>query len=201
MGPASTATPPTKQGGGAAVIIGVILLLGAAGGILWYVRREDPKPVTPTPSVSASEATTAPPTTTLDLPPIPIETDAGADTGEKPKPATTGTGGGGGSGGCACTQGGTPNADLAKAANARGGTAKQCYKAALEGNEGLQGTVTAQVLVGTNGEACSVTIVSDTTGSSKLQQCVKQKLGIGGYPKPSGGCVAVKVPVVFTTQH
>ena len=199
MGPASTATPPTKQGGGAAVIIGVILLLGAAGGILWYVNREDPKPATPTPSVSAPASSTAAPTTTLDLPPLPIEIDAGADTGAAPKPATTGTGGG--SGGCACTQGGTANADLAKAAAARGGTAKQCYKAALEGNEGLQGTVTAIVRVGLNGEACSVTIASDTTGSSKLQQCVKQKLAIGGYPKPSGGCVEVKVPVVFTTQH
>jgi len=200
MGPASTATPPQKQGGGAAVIIGVVLLLGAAGGILWFVRREDPKPATPTPSVSAPASTVAAPETTLDLPPIPIETDAGADTGDKPKPATTG-GGNAGSGGCACTSGGTPNEDLAKAAFARGGTAKQCYKAALEANEGLAGTVTAQVLVGVNGEACSVTIVSDTTGSAKLQQCVKQKLSIGGYPKPKGGCVAVKVPVVFSTQH
>jgi len=200
MGPASTAPPPTKQGGGAAGVIGVILLLGAAGGLLWYVRRDEPATPTPTPSASAPASTTAAPETTLDLPPIPIETDAGPDTGaEKPKPATTG--GGGGSGGCACGTGGSPSDDLIKAASVRGGTAKQCYKSALEANEGLSGTVTAQVQVGINGEACSVTIVSDTTGSSKLQQCVKQKLAIGGYPKPKGGCVVMKVPVVFSTQH
>jgi hypothetical protein len=178
----------------------VILLLGAAGGILWYVRRgNETPPPTPAPSVSVP-ASTAEPATTLDLPPIPIEIDAGPDTGgEKPKPATTGTGGGGG--GCACTTSGSISDDIAKAAAARGGTAKQCYKTALEGNEGLAGTVTAQVRIGANGEACSVTIASDTTGSSKLQNCVRQKMAAGGYPKPKGGCVDVKVPVVFSTQH
>lgn len=199
MGPASTAPPPSKQGGGAAVVIGVILLLGAAGGVLWYVRRGDDGPAKPAPSVSAPASTAAAPETTLDLPPIPIETDAGQDTGpEKPKPATTG---GGGLGGCACGSTGSMSDDIAKAAAVRGGTAKQCYKTALEGNEGLAGTVTAVVRIGANGEACSVTIASDTTGSSKLQNCVRQKMSVGGYPKPKGGCVDVKVPVVFSTQH
>jgi hypothetical protein len=199
MGPASTATPPTKQGGGAAVILGVVLLLGAAIGLLLYVRRDDSAKTSPTPSVSVPVATVAAPETTLDLPPIPIEVDAGADTGTKPKPTTTGTGGGGG--GCGCTTSGAISDDIAKAAAARGGTAKQCYKTALEGNEGLAGTVTAQIRIGSNGEVCSVAIASDTTGSSKLQNCVRQKLSIGGYPKPKGGCVDVKVPVVFSTQH
>lgn len=169
MGPASTA-PPSNKGGGAAVVIGVILLLGAAGGLLWYVRRGDVIPSQPATSASAPPSITAAPETTLDLPPIPIETDAGPETGpEKPKPATNGNV----AGGCGCTTTGSMSDDIAKAAAVRGGTAKQCYKTALEGNEGLAGTVTAIVRIGVNGEACSVTIASDTTGSSKLQnRCV-----------------------------
>lgn len=193
MSAAPSGTP--KGGGNAGVIIGVILLLGAAGGILFWVNRKGDDGPKPTPSTQASTSTsvTAPPETTLDLPPIDLPKDAGVeDTGAKP--ATTGTGGGGA---CACGQSGSITDEIKQAAAARGGTAKKCYQSALEGNEGLAGEMTVQLRIGPNGEACSASIVSDTTGSSKLQQCVRLKMAAGGYPRPKGGCVDVKVPVVF----
>lgn len=194
-GPMSAAPGGTPKGGGSAgVIIGVILLLGAAGAILFYVNRKDTTPQTiPSAQPSAPASTTAAPETTLDLPPIDLPKDAGVeDTG----PKTASTGGGGGNA-CSCGQSGSITDEIKQAAAARGGTAKKCYQSALEGNEGLAGDMTVLVRIGPNGEACSASIVSDTTGSSKLQQCVRLKMAAGGYPRPKGGCVDVKVPVVF----
>jgi hypothetical protein len=195
-GPMSAAGGGTPKGGGSAgVIIGVILLLGAAGGILFYVNKKDDTPkTTPSAQPSAPASTTAAPETTLDLPPIDLPKDAGVeDTG--PKAASTGTGGGGSA--CSCGQSGSITDEIKQAAAARGGTAKKCYMTALEGNESLAGEMTVQVRIGPNGEACSASIISDTTGSNKLQQCVRLKMSGGSYPRPKGGCVDVKVPVVF----
>lgn len=182
------------KGGNAGVIIGVVLLLGAAGGVLFWKNRGDetPKPVASVQPSSSSSATAAP-ETTLDLPAIDLPKDAGVEeTG--PKPVATG---GGGGGPCSCGSMGAITDEIKQAAAARGGTAKKCYQSALEGNEGLAGDMTVQVRIGPNGEACSASVVSDTTGSQKLQQCVRLKMAAGGYPRPKGGCVDVKVPVVF----
>jgi hypothetical protein len=196
-GPMSAAGGGTpKKGGSAGVIIGVLLLLGAAGGILFYANRKEETPkTTPSALPSAPASTTAPaPETTLDLPPIELPKEAGVeDTG--PKTATTSTGGGGSA--CSCGQNGSITDEIKQAAAARGGTAKKCYMTALEGNESLAGEMTVQVRIGPNGEACSASVLSDTTGSSKLQQCVRLKMASGSYPRPKGGCVDVKIPVVF----
>jgi hypothetical protein len=184
-----------KSGGNAGVIVGVVLLLGAAGGLLVWKNRggDDPKPAASA-APSTTTSATAAPETTLDLPAIDLPKDAGPeDVGAKP--ATTSTGGGGGP--CACAAMGSITDDIKQAAASRGGTAKKCYQSALEGNEGLSGDMTVQVRIGPNGEACSATVVSDSTGSQKLQQCVRLKMAAGGYPHPKGGCVDVKVPVVF----
>jgi hypothetical protein len=192
MGAERDELPPKKAGG--AVVLGVILLLGAAGGILWFVNRggsDQPAPAASVPSITAA------PETTLDLPPIDIPADAGEDAAPDTGPKLAVAPGGG----CACTTNGTITDEIAKTAQVRGGTAKQCYKTALEGNEGLAGTITVQLRIGTGGETCSVSVLSDTTGSSKLQQCVRGKMSGGGYPRPKGGCVDVKVPVVFKPQN
>ncbi len=188
---------PAEKGGNAVVIIGVILLLGAAGGILCWVNKGDDtaKPLPPIASVSAA-TTTAGPVTTIDLPPIELPKDAGEDTSAAPKIAATGGGGGGGGVGCPTTCTGQITEEIKATAAARAATARQCYKTALEGNEGLSGEIVMMVRVGTNGETCSASVASDTTGSGKLQTCVRGKM-IAMYPKPKGGCVDVKVPVVF----
>lgn len=192
-GPMSTAGGGKHGGGSAGVIIGVVVLLGAAGGILYWVNKRDAGPAgasSATPSAPAS--TMAAPETTLDLPPIDIP-DTGPEVG--PPDAGAKIQGGGGSA-CACSSFGAMTPEIGQAVAARGGTAKQCYKTALEGNEGLAGEIVMQVRVGPNGETCSVQVLSDTVGSSKLQQCARSKMS-ASYPRPKGGCVDVKVPVVF----
>ena len=181
-------------GGGALVIVGVILLLGAAGGVLWFVTRKPPQQQTVTTVQSASATETAEPT--IDLPSIdPSLVDSGVDTGDD-------SGADGGkkiaSGGEACTAAcsGQITDAIKQAVAARAGTAKQCYKTALEGNEGLAGDMSVLVRVGTNGSTCSVSIASDTTGSMRLQQCVRGKMA-ASYPQPRGGCVDVRVPISF----
>lgn len=191
MGPASTA-PPAKQGGGAAVIVGVILLLGLAGGLLYWKNRGDDTKVTTPASGTPSTSVTAAPETTLDLPPIELPKDAGEAEDTGPKTASTG----GGGGGCPAVCTGQINDAIKAAAAARAGTAKKCYQTALEGNEGLAGEIDVQLRIGTGGEVCSASIVSNSTNSGKLAQCVRSKM-LGTYPQPKGGCVELKVPVVF----
>jgi len=179
--------------GSGPIIVGVVRLLGAAGGILWWVNHRT-EPTTPPPVASAPLDAGAGPATTIDLPAIELPTDAGPETGPDaaPKPQP----GGGAFQPCpaACT--GSINDAIKQAAAARAGTAKQCYKTALEGNEGLAGEIDISFRFGSNGETRSASVVSDTTGSSKLQQCVRSKM-IATYPQPKGGCVELKVPVVF----
>ena len=193
--PRSTAAPPPPSGNGALIGAGIVLLLGAAGGILYWVTKKDAQPLPPKTETVASASSTAGPAPTMDLPAIELPKDAGPDdagTDAGPKVVATG----GGAGGCACGAAGQISDAIKAAAGSKGGTAKTCYKTALEGNEGLAGTIELQVKIGPSGETCGVTVLSDSVGSMKLQQCVKSRM-YGSYPAPKGGCVEVKVPVVF----
>lgn len=194
MGPASTA-PPANSGGGAAVIIGVVVLLAAALGLLCWKNRGDDAKITPAPSVSTA-ASTAAPQTTLDLPPIELPKDAGETPDAAAKPVATA----GGGSTCPTVCSGQITDAIKAAAAARAGTAKKCYQTALEGNEGLAGEVDILLRIGTDGSTCSATIASDSTGSGKLAQCVRSRM-LGGYPQPKGGCVELKVPVVFKPKQ
>ncbi len=181
-------------GGGALIVVGVVLLLGAAGGILWYVTKSKPEDKKPVATATATKSVE--PESTLELPSIDPIPDTGVDTG----PEDTGVDGGkkvaNGGGGCPTSCNGSITPQIKEAVAARAGTAKQCYKTALEGNEGLAGDINVLVRVGVDGSTCAVSILSDTTGSNRLQQCVKSKM-YASYPHPGGGCVEVKVPINF----
>lgn len=192
--PGTSAVTESKSGGGGALVaVGVLVLVGAAGGILYWVTRKPPeqKKITTVETVSAQ---TAEPN--IDLPSIdPGLIDSGVDTGEDvgadagKKIVAMGTA-------CPAACSGQITDAVKNAVGARAGTAKQCYKTALEGNEGLAGDMSVLVRVGTDGSTCSVSIAADTTGSMRLQQCVRAKM-MASYPVPRGGCVDVKVPISF----
>jgi hypothetical protein len=190
--PPSTVGGATKGGGGGALIgVAVVLLLGAAGGILWFVTRKPPEEKVTTTVASTS---TAKPETTLDLPPpdmpdTAVEDTAVVDTGAKVAVNM-------GMEACPSVCTGVISDAIKGAVGARAGTAKQCYKTALEQNEGLSGEMALVVRVGLNGATCSVAVQSDSTGSMRLQQCVKSKM-VASYPAPKGGCVDVRVPINF----
>lgn len=198
MASPSVAPPPKSGGVGAPVIIGVVVLIGAAVGLLCWKNRQDDIKTNPTATTSAKPSmSSAPPETTLDLPPIDLPKDAGDTTEAGPKPVSTG-GGGGGNCPAVCT--GQISDAIKAAAASRAGTAKKCYQTALEGNEGLQGEIDIMLRIGTDGSTCSASIASDSTGSGKLAQCVRSRM-LGGYPAPKGGCVELKVPVVFKPKQ
>ena len=184
----------TGGGGGGVAIIVVVALLGIAGGVLYFVTRKPPEQKTVTTVETVSATTTSEPT--IDLPAIDptmidsgvdAEEDSGVDAGKKVVAMGEA---------CPAACAGQPTDALKQAVGARAGTAKQCYKTALEGNEGLAGDMSVIVRVGTNGATCAVSIASDTTGSSRLQQCVKAKMA-ASYPTPRGGCVDISVPISF----
>ncbi|GAC1585702.1 MAG: hypothetical protein NVS3B20_15160 [Polyangiales bacterium] len=124
-------------GGGNGVLIGVgvALLLGSAGGVLWWVSRKPPQPQQQTVVVVPSASTAV--ESTIELPAIDLPSDAGPET----EPVETGVKAASGPIVVACPAScsGTPTEAIRQAVGARAGTAKQCYKTALEGNEGLAG--------------------------------------------------------------
>ena len=181
-------------GGGALIAVGVALLLGAAGAILWFVTRKPPEDKKVTVVQTATAATAEP---TIDLPSIdPTILDSGVDIGVEDSGDAGKKVAANGGGGCTASCTGTITDAIKQAVAARAGTAKQCYKTALEGNEGLSGDMSVMVRVGPDGSACAVSITNDTTGSNRLQQCVRGKM-IAAYPQPKGGCVDVRVPISF----
>ena len=194
----SAAGEGSEGGGGNGVLIGVgvVLLLGAAGGILYWVTRAPEQTKVTTVSSTSVTATADP---TIELPSIDPIVDSGIDTGAEDVGADAKKVANAGGGGCPAVCSGTITPAIREAVAARAGTAKQCYKTALEGNEGLAGDMSVLVRVGADGSACSVSISSDTTGSSRLQQCVRQKM-VAGYPHPTGGCVDVRVPIHFAPK-
>ncbi|MEO7097673.1 MAG: hypothetical protein ABI175_30710, partial [Polyangiales bacterium] len=136
-------------GNGALIGLGVVLLLGAAGGILYWVTRapEPPKvSVTPPPTATTSEPT-------IELPSIDPIPDTGVDTGPEDTGADAGKKIAVAGGGCPAVCSGTITPAVKEAVAARAGTAKQCYKTALEGNEGLAGDMSVLVRVGADGSA------------------------------------------------
>lgn len=183
-------------GNGALIVVGILVLLGAAGGVLYFVSKKPPEEqkITTVQSSSAPE-----PETTLDLPPPPPEApevgpeDTGVDAGEDTKKVAVGVPSGGG---CSAACAGILTPDVEQAVAARAGTARQCYKTALEGNEGIAGDMSVLVKVGPDGSTCSASVIANSTGSNRLAQCVQQKM-YAAYPHPKGGCVDVKVPINF----
>jgi len=97
-----------------------------------------------------------------------------------------------------CT--GQAGASLLSRLRRTAGLARSCYNRALSNNSALQGKMTVQVKVGSGGEACGVSITSDTLGDDSVARCVRSKFSGGRLPAPSGGCVEVAVPISFVAN-
>lgn len=90
---------------------------------------------------------------------------------------------------------------LQRTLRAKAGQARSCYNRALSNNDSeLSGSLTVNVRVGPKGEACRVSIGSDTLGDSDVSRCVAQRFRSGDFPLPNGGCVDVAVPINFVSQ-
>lgn len=87
--------------------------------------------------------------------------------------------------------------ELLGAVRAKASQARSCYEKALSINAALAGKLEVSVRVSPTGEACSVEIGKDSLGDAAVTSCVLQRFRGGKYPKPTGGCVTVSVPMNF----
>jgi len=96
--------------------------------------------------------------------------------------------------------GGRETPELLSALGAKAGQARSCYERALSNNSALSGKIEINVRVSPTGAACSATSTKNTLGDAVVTSCVLQRFKSGIYPKPTGGCVNVGVPINFTPQ-
>jgi hypothetical protein len=102
---------------------------------------------------------------------------------------------------CDASCGGSATAELQSALRAKAGQARSCYERALSHNSELQGSLTVQVRIGPGGEVCAATLGKDKLGDPAVTGCVVQRFRGGPFPKPSGGCVDVEVPINFVPRQ
>lgn len=182
------------------MIVLALLMLATTGVVLWrFMSKPDESQPALKPSQSVSVSVSTPIESNLTLPPIDLPQDAGTTIQDSGQPTQKNNKVANATENCgSCSGSITP--ELQAAVQSRGATAKQCYQSALQGNESLSGEISLEVKIGADGSTCSVSIRSDTVGSSRLQQCVRSKM-YGNYPKPNNGCVTFGLPIQFKPQQ
>jgi len=185
---------PPKNHGGGAFIGAVILMLLAMGGLLYWKFRSKEAPPAPVASAPPSA-----PTQRFEEAPPPPPT-AEPDAGKKMAPTKKHIVSSGGAPSCAAVCKGDAPAALRSALAGAAGSVRGCYERALRQNQMLQGKLMVAVKIGSLGNACGASLVSDTLGDAAVASCVLQKFRSGTFPAPIGGCVDVQVPINFTPK-
>jgi hypothetical protein len=187
---------------GSAGFIGVAVAMLLMGGGLVYWKLSSDQAAQPAETATDASKTSAPPKATLEMapppPPPPEEEDAGAadaevaPSGQKAKKA--------GKGPCQPPCKGKVTGTLQAALRGRAGQARRCYERALRLNPSLQGRMTINVTVGSNGQVCSASIGSNSLGDHSVATCVVGSFQGAQLPPPQGGCVNAAVPVNFVPK-
>jgi hypothetical protein len=177
--------------------VAVIVALIAALAVGYFVWKAMQKPA-PVPPPAPKPAAVAPPAPVLEPPPPPPEeapTPPPPPEEVKPEPAKVAEPRRDSFCEGECT--GTETSDLLSALRARAGQARSCYERALTHNSSLSGSVVLNVRVSPTGTACSASTGKDTLADPAVTNCVLQRFRSGKFPKPSGGCVDVALPINF----
>lgn len=98
---------------------------------------------------------------------------------------------------CADPCRGRETPELLSALGAKAGQARSCYEKALSNDAALAGKLEVGVRVSPTGEVCSAKVGKDSLADATVTSCVLQRFRAGKYPKPTGGCVTVSVPMNF----
>jgi hypothetical protein len=78
------------------------------------------------------------------------------------------------------------------------GGLKRCYDAALAGRPAFVGKVSLEWVIDPDGEVARVSVVSNTTGSDELADCLLHQVASMHFPRPQGGeAEVVSYPFVF----
>lgn len=196
--------PPVipKSSVGLPIVIGIAVLAGSAA--FWLTRSKPTQ--APAAALSAQPASTTPALVVKDAPPPPPPPDeparvaaptAGGARSVAAAPAAPPTDPGPCGGSCK----GQDTPELQSALRARAGQARSCYERALSTNSGLTGKLTVAARIGLEGAASCASVQDDTLGDPGVSRCVLQRFQSGTYPKPSGGCVDIAVPINFVPRQ
>jgi hypothetical protein len=189
----SLSTPPKKDRGGRSFLVVALIALGALGGIL--IWRSSASPPAPTAAPTPPPLPAAPPPPTFEPPPPPPEDVPEPPKMPEPLPVEPTKPAPKRNTACEGECVGKETPELLSALGARAGQARSCYERALSTNSSLAGTLLVNVRVAPSGDACSAAIGQDNLGDPAVTNCVVQRFRSGKYPKPTGGCVDVAVPI------
>jgi hypothetical protein len=190
---------------------GVVLIVG---GGLWLSLRSSgkapaPEPEKPAAAVQPAAPPPAAPAVAAEPPPPPPEEEEVAPSRSKKRtgkaaqivPAGVESGPKGPSAKrdptCADPCRGRETPELVSALGGKAGQARSCYERALSNNSSLSGRIEVAVRVSPSGVACSVSSPKNTLGDAAVTSCVLSRFKSGTYPKPTGGCVNVSIPINF----
>lgn len=94
--------------------------------------------------------------------------------------------------------GGCDKGDIAKNVKVRAAALRSCYEMQLMSKPSLQGKITAQWTIDTEGAVKNPKIVSDTMGSDAVSDCVVRTIGRIRFKKPDAGICVIQWPFVFS---
>jgi hypothetical protein len=193
---------PKKSNAAPAAAVAVILI-GSAAFTFWVSRPKVQQ--APAAALSAQPASTTPALVVKDAPPPPPPDEpARAATpvaNSAPKVAAAPAAAAEDPGPCGGSCKGQDTPELQSALRARAGQARSCYERALSTNSGLTGKLTVAARIGPQGAATCASVQDDTLNDPGVSRCVLQRFQSGTYPKPSGGCVDIAVPINFVPRQ
>ncbi len=94
--------------------------------------------------------------------------------------------------------GGCDKGDIAKNVKMRAAALRACYEIQLMSKPSLQGKITAQWTIDTEGAVKNPKIVSDSMANSAVADCVTRTIGRVRFKKPDAGICVIQWPFVFS---
>jgi len=80
----------------------------------------------------------------------------------------------------------------------RAAAIRACYEMQLQLKPDLAGKVTLQWIIDLTGRVNGVKAVDNSTGNSKLQECISKIIGKIHFQPPQGGMCIIRWPFVFS---
>jgi len=75
---------------------------------------------------------------------------------------------------------------------------RRCYEESLRTNPNVQGKVTIQFTIGTAGRITTISVTADTTGDSKVADCIMRNVKSWRFDPPERGSVTFSYPFVLS---
>lgn len=96
------------------------------------------------------------------------------------------------------SSGGCDKGDIAKNVRASARDVRACYEAQLMSKSGLEGKITVQWTIGTDGGVEDPKTVNDSLGSDAVTDCLLDVIGSLTFAEPEAGSCVVQWPFVFS---